>query len=66
MKGEVERVVSCPTCKHGVKWDLTKEKFLHFCSKRYSLIDLGAWATEEMVIPGETVNEGGSDPNDVT
>ena len=66
MKGEVERVVSCPTCKQGVKWDLTKEKFLPFCSKRCSLIDLGAWASEEMVIPGGAGNESGSDRNDVT
>ena len=26
MKGEVERVVSCPTCKQGVKWDPYKRK----------------------------------------
>ena len=66
MKGEVERVVSCPNCKRGVQWDLTREKFLPFCSKRCSLIDLGAWASEEMVIPGGAVNNDGSDPNDVT
>mgnify|MGYP001243741132 FL=1 len=66
MKGEVERVVSCPTCKQGVKWDLTKEKFLPFCSNRCSLIDLGAWASEERVIPGRPINDSGSDPNDVT
>ena len=66
MKGEIERVVSCPNCKRGVKWDLTKEKFLPFCSKRCSLIDLGAWASEELVIPGEKPNDVGSDPNDVT
>ena len=66
MEGEVERVVSCPTCKQDVKWDLTKEKFLPFCSKRCSLIDLGAWASEEMVIPGGTIKDDGGDPNDVT
>ena len=66
MKGEVERVVSCPTCKQGVKWDLTKENFLPFCSKRCSLIDFGAWASEEMVIRGGTIKDGGSDPDDVT
>ena len=66
MKGEVERVVRCPNCKRGVKWDLTKEKFLPFCSKRCSLIDLGAWASEEMVIPGETIKDGGIDRNDLT
>ena len=63
MIDKAERVVSCPTCKQGVKWDLAKEKFLPFCSKRCSLIDLGAWASEEMVIPGETINDGGSGPD---
>tara|TARA_A100001011_G_scaffold39597_1_gene37373 strand:- start:333 stop:533 length:201 start_codon:yes stop_codon:yes gene_type:complete len=63
MNGEVERVVSCPSCKRGVKWNPREEKFLPFCSRRCSLIDLGAWASEEMVIPGETVNDGDSDPN---
>ena len=65
MKGEVERVVSCPTCKQGVKWDLIKERFLPFCSKRCSLIDLGAWASEEMVISGGELKDVGSDPDDV-
>ena len=63
MKDEVERVVSCPSCKRGVEWNLRKEKFLPFCSRRCSLIDLGAWAGEEMVIPGGTVNDGDSDLN---
>ena len=66
MKGEVERVVSCPNCKQGVKWDPTKEKFLPFCSKRCSLIDLGAWASEEMVIPGGKIEYNGRDPNEVS
>ncbi len=66
MKSEVERLVSCPTCNQDVRWDLTKKKFLPFCSKRCSLIDLGAWASEEMVIPGGTINYVGRDPNDVT
>ena len=64
MKGEVERVVSCPTCKQGVKWDLAKEKFLPFCSKRSSLIDLGSWASEEMVIPGGTITNDVRDLNE--
>ena len=66
MKGEANRVVGCPTCKKGVKWDLTKEKFLPFCSERCSLIDLGAWASEEMVIPGGKIEDNGRDPNDVS
>ena len=65
MSGELERVVSCPTCKQIVKWDLKKEKFLPFCSKKCSLIDLGAWASEEMAIPGGTINDDGRDPEDV-
>ena len=66
MTGEIERVVSCPTCNQGVKWDITKEKFLPFCSRRCCLIDLGAWASEEMVIPAGTIKDDGGDPNDVT
>ena len=65
MKGELERVVNCPNCKRGVKWDLSRERFLPFCSKRCSLIDLGAWASEEMVISGGELKDVGSDPDDV-
>ncbi|GLP97469.1 DNA gyrase inhibitor YacG [Paraferrimonas sedimenticola] len=48
--------VNCPTCKAEVQWG---EQSPHrpFCSDRCRLIDLGEWANESHVIPGQT------DPN---
>ena len=44
--------VECPTCKAPVTWN---EFFPDrpFCSPRCRLIDLGAWAAEEHVTPGD-------------
>ena len=43
--------VNCPTCQAPVSWtDLFPQR--PFCSERCRLIDLGAWAAEEHVIPG--------------
>lgn len=46
------RTVECPTCNAPVSWD---DNFPDrpFCSSRCRLIDLGAWAAEEHVIPGD-------------
>tara|TARA_R110000868_G_C10713593_1_gene750186 strand:+ start:363 stop:551 length:189 start_codon:yes stop_codon:yes gene_type:complete len=41
----------CPTCKAPVTWDASFPD-RPFCSQRCRLIDLGAWASEEHVIPG--------------
>ena len=43
--------VECPTCKAPVTWDNSFPD-RPFCSQRCRLIDLGAWASEEHVIPG--------------
>ena len=49
--------VKCPTCKRTVLWT-AENLFRPFCCERCKLIDLGEWANEEKVIPGETL------PND--
>lgn len=43
--------VECPTCQAPVIWDASFPD-RPFCSHRCRLIDLGAWASEEHVIPG--------------
>lgn len=43
--------VNCPTCATPVEWT-TDNPFRPFCSNRCKQIDLGAWATEQYVIPG--------------
>jgi endogenous inhibitor of DNA gyrase (YacG/DUF329 family) len=45
----------CPTCNRPVQYD-AKSLWRPFCSERCKLIDLGAWASERHVIPGETRN----------
>ena len=47
--------VPCPTCGKSVAWE-ESSVFRPFCSKRCQLIDLGAWAAEENVIPSETAD----------
>jgi len=48
-------VVACPTCKKQVSWN-EKALFRPFCSERCKLIDLGEWAAEEKVIPGQPIH----------
>ncbi len=48
-------IVSCPTCQKSVSWT-TEELFRPFCSERCKLIDLGEWAAEEKVIPGQQIH----------
>lgn len=45
-------IVDCPTCGKKVEW-LDTNKYRPFCSDRCKQIDLGAWAEEKYVIPGE-------------
>lgn len=44
-------IVNCPTCGKSAKWT-PKNPFRPFCCERCKLIDLGAWASGERVIPG--------------
>jgi uncharacterized protein len=56
--------VKCPNCKKHVSWT-SEYPFRPFCCERCKLIDLGEWAMEEKVIPGEpltTENDGDDDP----
>ena len=64
-------IVRCPTCNRSVEWSEVS-RWRPFCSERCKLIDLGAWAAEQHVIPGEVVetedgvksNEHGRRPSD--
>ena len=45
--------VNCPQCQSEVLWDKSA-LYRPFCSERCKLLDLGAWAKEEHVIPGKS------------
>jgi endogenous inhibitor of DNA gyrase (YacG/DUF329 family) len=49
----VNTIVRCPTCGRTVEWN-ESSPWRPFCSERCKLIDLGAWASEQRSIPGET------------
>jgi endogenous inhibitor of DNA gyrase (YacG/DUF329 family) len=54
-------LVKCPTCQRELEWE--SALYRPFCSERCRLIDLGAWLTEQRVIPGETITpQGDADP----
>jgi uncharacterized protein len=46
--------VKCPTCQRELDWETTP--YRPFCSERCRLIDLGAWLSEQHVIPGDTAS----------
>lgn len=48
--------VKCPTCRRPVLWS-PEQEFKPFCSERCKMIDLGEWAMEEKVIPGEPLED---------
>lgn len=53
------RSFPCPRCKKPSQW--TDNPYRPFCSERCKLIDLGAWASEEYKINGNSkpeLNEG--------
>ncbi|WP_045107008.1 DNA gyrase inhibitor YacG [Legionella hackeliae] len=50
-----QQKISCPTCGKRNTWQL-KNTFKPFCSDRCKLIDLGEWANESRVIPGNTID----------
>ena len=47
-----QRVVDCPCCGNLVVWG-EESPWRPFCSERCKLIDLGEWADESRVIPGD-------------
>lgn len=51
-----EHRVACPTCQKPVVWG-PQSSARPFCSERCRLIDLGAWAADEHVIPGNPVED---------
>lgn len=60
----MSRLVDCPTCGKKVIW-AAESRFRPFCSERCKLVDLGDWAAERHVIPGNTndvTDEGAPDP----
>jgi endogenous inhibitor of DNA gyrase (YacG/DUF329 family) len=54
-------VAHCPTCKREVPW-VEASTWRPFCSERCKMVDLGAWFSEERVIPGEALDP--TDPAD--
>jgi Uncharacterized protein conserved in bacteria len=44
--------VSCPICKTSTRYEGNPHR--PFCSERCKKIDLGAWASNEYVIPGKS------------
>lgn len=48
--------VKCPRCGKQVEYS-AQNPFRPFCSERCKMIDLGAWANEDMVIKGKKVDE---------
>ncbi len=49
-------MVRCPTCHKLVPYS-SSNPFRPFCSERCKLIDLGAWASDERSVPGDSVTE---------
>ncbi|HFC8543611.1 DNA gyrase inhibitor YacG [Neisseria weaveri] len=45
-------IVECPTCGAPVEWTV-ESRYRPFCSQRCKVVDLGAWASEEYVMPSE-------------
>ena len=52
--------VKCPQCGNQAKYSKENEH-RPFCSRRCQLLDLGAWASEDMKIVGEKVFESEED-----
>jgi uncharacterized protein len=47
--------IKCPQCQRRVLWT-TEYPYRPFCCERCKLIDLGEWAMEEKIIPGEPIS----------
>lgn len=46
-------IVECPHCGAQVNWS-EAATWRPFCSERCKMVDLGAWFSEEHVIPGKS------------
>lgn len=53
--------VKCPTCGQRVEWS-EASKYRPFCSERCKTIDLGAWASDRYVVPGDPAAEADETP----
>ena len=49
--------IDCPNCGTSLNWN-AENPFRPFCSERCQQIDLGNWANEQYVIPGESLDAG--------
>jgi endogenous inhibitor of DNA gyrase (YacG/DUF329 family) len=58
--------VDCPSCGKKDTWK-AENAFRPFCCERCKLIDLGEWASESRLIPGEEIikDTDGSDESDL-
>ncbi|MDO4636627.1 MAG: DNA gyrase inhibitor YacG [Lautropia sp.] len=56
LKTPHSRTVSCPVC-HGPAQFSSQNRWRPFCSERCRLIDLGAWANNEYVLAGQSIDE---------
>jgi len=50
------REIQCPSCGKPVAW-APESRWRPFCSERCKLIDLGDWAAERHVIPGDRTEQ---------
>ena len=46
-------LIPCPRCKKSTEYN-NKNKYRPFCSEKCKLIDLGAWASDEYNISGDS------------
>ncbi len=51
MTEKILSIVKCPQCSKPVPW-VESQAYRPFCSERCKMIDLGDWASESNVIPG--------------
>jgi endogenous inhibitor of DNA gyrase (YacG/DUF329 family) len=49
--------VTCPTCGRALEW--AAAPYRPFCSERCSLVDFGAWFSEQRSIAGESAPASG-------
>ena len=55
--------VDCPTCGRRVEWT-PASRWRPFCSERCKLVDLGAWASGQYTVPGDTPADDVSEADD--